>query len=73
MSALHEILESKDVKVVGELTAISEAMEVRRRESVAHMPPLGAAMLERRSRARFVWLALAAVVLIAAIIAMQLR
>jgi serine/threonine protein kinase len=73
VSALHEILESRDVKVIGELTAISEAMEVRRRESVAHMPPLGAAMLERRSARRWLWLALALIVVAGAIIAMQLR
>jgi serine/threonine protein kinase len=62
VSALHEILESKDVKVIGELTAISEAMEVRRRESVAHMPPLGAAMLQRRSSRRWLWITLLVVV-----------
>lgn len=58
VSALHEILESKDVKVVGELTAISEAMMERRRESVAAMPPLGAAMLERRSSRGWLWILL---------------
>jgi serine/threonine protein kinase len=48
VSALHEILHSKDVQVVSELPAISEAMMERRRNSVAMMP-VGAAMLERRS------------------------
>ena len=58
VSALHEIIQSKDVEVVGELPAISEAMMERRRESVAMMPPLGAAMLQRRSSGRWLWLAL---------------
>ena len=58
VSALHEILQSKDIQVVGELPAISEAMMERRRDSVAMMPPLGAAMLQRRSSGRWVWLAL---------------
>jgi hypothetical protein len=57
VSALHEIIQSKDVQVIGELPAISEAMMERRRESVAMMPPLGAAMLERRSSRRWMWLA----------------
>lgn len=58
VSALHEIIESKDVQVVGELTAISQAMMERRRASVAMMPPLGAAMLERQSSRRWIWIAL---------------
>jgi serine/threonine protein kinase len=58
VSALHEIIQSREVEVIGELPAISEAMMERRRESVAMMPPLGAAMLQRRSRGRWVWLAL---------------
>ena len=58
VSALHEIIQSKDIQVVGELPAISEAMMERRRESVAMMPALGAAMLQRRSSGRWLWLAL---------------
>ena len=58
VSALHEIIQSREIEVIGELPAISEAMMERRRESVAMMPPLGAAMLERRSSRRWVWLAL---------------
>ncbi len=58
VSVLHEIIQSKDVQVIGELPAISEAMMERRRESVAMMPPLGAAMLQRRSSGRWVWLVL---------------
>jgi serine/threonine protein kinase len=61
VSALHEIIQSREVEVIGELPAISEAMMERRRESVAMMPPLGAAMLQRRSSSRWVWLALLAV------------
>jgi serine/threonine protein kinase len=58
VSALHEIIQSKDVQVIGELPAISNAMMERRRESVAMMPQLGAAMLQRRSSGRWVWLVL---------------
>ena len=50
VSALYEIIQSKEVEVVGELPAISEAMMERRRESVAMMPTLGAAMIQRRTR-----------------------
>jgi len=57
VSALYEIVQSKEVEVVGELPAISEAMMERRRESVAMMPPLGAAMIQRRAPRRWAWLA----------------
>ena len=58
VSALHEILQSKEVEVVEEdLPAIAEAMLERRRNSVAMMPQLGAAMLERRSSQRWLWFA----------------
>jgi serine/threonine-protein kinase len=56
VSALYEIIQSKEVEVVGELPAISEAMMERRRESVALMPPLGAAMLERRASRTWLWI-----------------
>ncbi len=57
VSALHEILHSREIEVVGELPAISAAMMDRRRESVAMIPPLGAAMISRRaSRPWRVWL-----------------
>ena len=58
MSALYEIVQSKEVEVVGELPAISEAMMERRRESVAMMPPLGAAMIQRRTSRYWVWIAI---------------
>jgi serine/threonine protein kinase len=58
VSALHEIIQSREVEVIGELPAISEAMMERRRQSVALMPPLGAAMLQRRAPGRWLWLAL---------------
>jgi len=69
VSALHEILQSKEVEVIGELPAISEAMMVRRCESVAMMPPLGAAMLQRQGSRRWVWVALAVVAGAAAVAA----
>ena len=59
VSALHEILQSREIEVVGELPAISAAMMDRRRESVAMLPPVGAAMISRRGgRHRGFWLAI---------------
>ena len=58
MSALHEIIQSKDVQVIGELPAISEAMMERRRDSIANMPAFGQAMLQRRQSRRWPWVAL---------------
>jgi serine/threonine protein kinase len=55
VSALYEIIQSKEVEVVGELPAISDAMLERRRESVAMMPPM-----PEQSR-RWLWLVLIAV------------
>lgn len=54
LSALHEILESKEIQPLDELPAISEAMRQRRRESVAAMP-IGAAMIQRRTATKW-WL-----------------
>jgi serine/threonine-protein kinase len=56
ISALAEIIESREVKVIAELPAISEAMLQRRRESVAMMP-IGEALLARRKPSRL-WLVL---------------
>lgn len=53
VSALYEIIQSKEVEVVGELPAISEAMMERRRESVAMMPALGAPQ-----RRPWIWIAI---------------
>jgi serine/threonine protein kinase len=58
VSALYEIIQSKEVEVVGELPAISEAMMERRRESVAAMPTLGAAMIQRRTPRHWAWIAI---------------
>ena len=58
VSALYEIVQSKEVEVVGELPAISEAMMERRRESVALMPTLGAAMIHRRTARPWAWIAI---------------
>lgn len=65
VSALSEILQSEQIEVIGELPAISEAMEMRRRESVAAMP-VGEAMLRRRSPARWTWIAIALLLVVAA-------
>jgi eukaryotic-like serine/threonine-protein kinase len=58
VSMLHEIIESKQTQLVGEPSAMSAAMEERRLESVAAMPPLGAAMLQRRRSSRWAWIAI---------------
>ena len=58
ISALAEILDSKQVEVVGDLPAISEAIAQRQRESIAQMP-VGAAMIQRRTSSRWwLWLVL---------------
>jgi serine/threonine protein kinase len=72
VSALHEI-QRADVQVIGELPAIREAMEERRRSSVALMPPLGAAMLQRRSSSRWLWIGLVLAACVAALIVFVLR
>ncbi|MEJ7603239.1 MAG: serine/threonine-protein kinase, partial [Kofleriaceae bacterium] len=56
VSALSEILESRQIEVIGPLPALSEAMLERRRESIASMP-FGAALIERHSSRRW-WLVL---------------
>ena len=59
LSALHEILQSQEIEVVGELPAISAAMMERRRASVAMSAPVGTAMLQRRGSRRWVaWIAI---------------
>ncbi len=59
VSALHDILQSHEIEVVGELPAISAAMMDRRRESVASIPQLGEAMLARSASGKWgMWLAI---------------
>lgn len=73
VSALHEIIQSQQIEVVGELPAISAAMMDRRRESVAMRPPLGAAMIARRaSRQWGLWIALVIGVLVVGLLAWAL-
>ncbi len=67
VSALYEIVETTQIQVVGALPALSEATEQRRRESVAHMPPVGAAMMQRRGSRALGWIAFLLVALLAAI------
>ena len=62
VSALHEIIESKQIVEVGALPAISEAMIERRRESAAMLPPIGAAMLHRRTTSHWLWLVILLIV-----------
>jgi len=63
VSALHEIM-SHEVELVGDLPAISEAGEARRRESVAMMPPAAAT---RRSQ-KWLWFALLLVAITAGLV-----
>jgi hypothetical protein len=62
VSALYEILDSKQVQVVSEPPAMSAAMEERRRESVAMTPVFGAALVQRRTSRRWPWIALSLLV-----------
>ncbi|MBA3456027.1 MAG: serine/threonine protein kinase [Deltaproteobacteria bacterium] len=71
ISALHDIIQSNQIEVIGELPAISEAMAQRRRESVAAMP-IGAAMVQRRAGGRWAWLAVLLVLALGAVVAYQL-
>jgi hypothetical protein len=64
VSALHEIIESKELLPAGSLPEMSNAMLERRRESVAMMP-VGDAMLRRRAAPR--WFLLAGMLVIAAL------
>jgi eukaryotic-like serine/threonine-protein kinase len=72
VSALHEIVQSQQLEIIGELPAISEAMMERRRESVASMPLLGTAMLQRRSSSPWLWIAIALVIITGALFAYML-
>jgi len=71
VSALHEIL-SQEVQVVGDLPSLAQATEDRRRESVAMMPPLGAAMLQRHRSRTWLWISLLALAGAAALLAKAL-
>jgi serine/threonine protein kinase len=56
MSALHEIIDSGQIEEIRDLPASVEAMVERQRESVAMRPPIGAAMLHRRSSSQWIWI-----------------
>ncbi|MBL9020167.1 MAG: hypothetical protein JNL83_38635, partial [Myxococcales bacterium] len=71
VSALHEIL-SQELQVVGDLPSLAQATEDRRRESVAMMPPLGAAMLQRHRSRTWLWISLLALAGAAALLAKAL-
>jgi serine/threonine protein kinase len=58
VSALYEIIESKQIVPDGETRAMSQAMEARRRESLASVPPTNAALLQPRASRRWIWIAL---------------
>ena len=68
LSVLHEIIESKPVvEVGGQMHAMSQAMEERRRESLAAgIPPTGATRIHHRASRRWVWIALLVLVAVVA-------
>ncbi len=63
VSVLQEIIESKQTQVIDQPRAMSEAMEARRRQSLASMPAIDPAMLERPRSGRWVWLVILLLVL----------
>ncbi len=68
VSALHEIIQSREVEIV-ELPSISAAMLERRRESIAMIPPIGTAMIQRYSSRRWLWIAILLTLLAAGLLA----
>jgi serine/threonine protein kinase len=66
ISKLHDIMQSAPIEVL-DMPAISEAMLARRRESVAQMTPLGQAMLQRRRAAKWIWVLVVMLLLVAAL------
>jgi len=62
VSMLHEIIESKQTQVPGQTSAMSEAMEERRRASLAMMP-LVDPTAHRSGSGRWVWITLILVIL----------
>jgi len=67
VSALYEIVETRQIEVVGALPALSEAAEERRRASVAHMPVVGAPAARPQSLGSWSWIVVAVLALCAAI------
>jgi serine/threonine protein kinase len=64
VSALYEIIESKQIETVGALPALSEATEERRRLSVAHMPAVSTE--PARASLSWWWLLILVLALVAA-------
>ena len=62
VSALYEIIESKQIEAIHQLPALSEATELRRRASIAHMPSGKARMPQYRSSRSWLWLLLVVVI-----------
>jgi serine/threonine protein kinase len=58
VSMLHEIIESKQTQVPAQTSAMSEAMEERRRASLAMMPLTAEPTAHRRGSGRWVWITL---------------
>lgn len=67
VSALYEIVETEQIETIGEFPALSQAAEERRRESIAAMPVIGAATIQRRTSRGAGWIVFLVIALIAAI------
>jgi eukaryotic-like serine/threonine-protein kinase len=75
VSALYEILDSRQIEMLGQPSAMTQAMEERRRESVAMTPVMGAPvveMVEPVASRRWIWLVFAFVLFAAAAAALIL-
>jgi serine/threonine-protein kinase len=72
VSALHEIM-SQELEVPGDLPSLAQATEDRRRESVAMMPPIGAALLQRHRSRTWLWISLLALAGAVGLLAFALR
>jgi serine/threonine protein kinase len=66
VAALHEIMQSQQTRVSAQRRAMSEAMEERRRESLAMMPAVGAELLQGTPSRRWLWIVLVLLLLVLA-------
>jgi serine/threonine protein kinase len=67
VSALYEIVETRQIEVIGELPALSEAAEERRRASVAHMPVIVAPVAQPQPLGSWSWIVVLVLAVCAAV------